>query len=66
MIKKWFADSETIVWARLQALVGFLAVVLTLVDPSLITAVLDPKYIPFFLLANGIATEYLRRRRAEM
>lgn len=64
MLRKWFRDSETILWARIQAVIGVLAVALTFVDPSLVTQIIEPKYIPFFILANGIATEYLRRYRS--
>jgi hypothetical protein len=62
--KSFFKSSETIFWARVQAVLGLLALAVTFVDPQLIAPVLDPKYLPWFLLANGIGTEYLRRRRA--
>ena len=63
-IKAWFAHSETIAWARLQAALGLAVAILTYVDPQLIAPVLPSAYLPWFLLANGIATEVLRRRRA--
>jgi hypothetical protein len=63
-IRSWFKDSETIAWARIQAVLGFLAIALTYVDPTLMAPVLGD-YAPWFLLLNGLATEYLRRRRAD-
>ena len=62
-IRELFHDSETIFWARLQTALGFAAVVLTYVDPDLLQPIIDVKYFPWFLFANGVATEYLRRRR---
>lgn len=63
MLKKWFSDSETILWARLQTALGFAVSVLTFVDPQLLAPVLPPKWFPILVLLNGLATEYLRRRR---
>ena len=63
-IKTFFKGSETIAWALLQTALGFAVSVLTFVDPQLLAPVLPPKWFPVFLLANGLATEYLRRRRA--
>lgn len=63
-IREFFRDSETIAWARIQAVLGFLAVIITYVEPALVVPVLGD-YAPWFLLLNGLATEYLRRRRAE-
>lgn len=64
-IKAFFKGSETIFWARLQMVLGAIAVALTYVDPSLLQPIFDPRWFPWFLAANGIATEYLRRRRDE-
>lgn len=62
-LRKWVKDSETIAWARLQMIVGFIAGILTMVDPSLLSPVVPAEWLPWFLLLNGLATEYLRRRR---
>ena len=62
-IKAWCFYSETIFWSRLQTVLGAAAVALTYVDPTLLEPVLGGQYFPWFLFANGIATEYLRRRR---
>lgn len=65
-IRAWFKDSETLAWARIQAVLGFLAVILTYVDPGTLSPLLgDVKWFPWLVLANGLATEYLRRRRAD-
>lgn len=67
-IKTFFKNSETIAWARFQAALGAIANVLVFVDPNLVAAVIPPEYariIAVYMLLNGLATEYLRRRRAE-
>ncbi|WP_028034098.1 hypothetical protein [Chelativorans sp. J32] len=63
-VKDFFKDSETIAWARIQAVLGLLALLLTYVEPTLIAPLLGD-YAPWFLFLNGLATEYLRRRRAD-
>ena len=64
-IVAFFSGSETIFWARLQTALGVVAAVVTYVDPALLEPVLPAKWFPLLVLANGIFTEYLRRRRAE-
>ena len=66
-IKAFFKSSETIFWARLQALLGFVSLALTYVDPSVVQPIFggDAQKFGWFLVANGLATEYLRRRRDE-
>jgi len=61
-LKAFFADSETIFWARAQMGLGLLFEVVTSVDPNLFAPVFGD-YFPYFLIANGLLTEYLRRRR---
>ncbi|MDW6020226.1 hypothetical protein SAZ10_00455 [Mesorhizobium sp. BAC0120] len=63
-IKAFFSDSETIFFARLQAAAGIAAAVMTYVDPQVLAPVIPTAWFPLFLVANGIAMEYLRRRRA--
>jgi lysozyme family protein len=68
-IRKWCKDSETIFWARLQVLLGSAAAIVMAVaaDPSVdaaIQAVLKPAYVPYYVIAFGLLTEVLRRRRA--
>lgn len=62
-IKSFFRDSETLAWARLQVALGVIAGALTFIDPSLLAGVLPAEWFPWVLLLNGLATEYLRRRR---
>lgn len=68
-IKAWFKHSVTILWARIVTLGGAaLAAVLSLSgDPnvsSAIQSVLQPKLIPYYVIAIGLITELARRRTA--
>lgn len=65
MLKKWFRDSEVLFWARLQMAVGVIATVITFVEPSVLQPILPPDWFPYLIVANGIATEVLRRLRDE-
>lgn len=65
-IKSFFRDSETLFYARLQMVIGLVAGALTFVEPSLLAGVLPAEWFPWVLLANGLATEYLRRRRSDL
>ena len=64
-IKKFFKDSETIFYARLQYFLGIVAMIVTYVDPSVLEPIFPNGYFPVFLTFSGIMTEYLRRRRDE-
>lgn len=59
-IRVWFKDSETIVWARLQLIVGAVWAVLIASDLS---SVLPAKWLPFWMIFSGIVTEVSRRAR---
>lgn len=61
-IKAFFSGSETIFWARLQVLIGAIAAAIVYFDPGLLAPVLPAGWLPWVVLANGVATEYLRRR----
>jgi hypothetical protein len=69
-IKAFFGHSVTILWARLVAVIGLLlAFSDQLLDlfsmPGIkdqVQAVLDPKYVPFYLIAIAVVTELARRR----
>ena len=68
-IKAWFKHSMTIFWARLVAFAGALmAAGLNLLnDPTIrdaIQAALQPRYIPYYVIAIGFITELARRRTA--
>jgi hypothetical protein len=62
-IKAFFFESETIAWARIQAALGAVALILTYVEPTVLAPISPSEWVPGFLVANGIATEFLRRRR---
>ncbi|MCF8478106.1 MAG: hypothetical protein K9G60_13845 [Pseudolabrys sp.] len=69
-IKAWFKNSATIVWARLQVIAGVLAAsaFALLQDPNVTGALqsaLQPKFIPYYVIAIGLVTELARRRTAE-
>lgn len=64
--KAFFKNSETILYARLQVISGFILAVFSSIDWTTVTVNLnDAKnslYIALGLIANGILTEVLRRR----
>lgn len=64
-IEKWFADSETIFFARLQLAIGAVLQVIFSLDlmPVFEVAGLGD-YFPVWLVGSGIATELLRRHRS--
>lgn len=66
-IKAWFKYSVTILWARAVALAGLLLAAgeTLLADQNVtgaIQSVLQPKLIPYFIVAIGLITELARRR----
>jgi hypothetical protein len=68
-IKSWFKDSVTILWARTQVLAGLIVAMLMALaaDPNVtgaIQAALQPKLIPYYVIAIGLITEIARRRTA--
>jgi len=68
-IRSWFCNSVTILWARTQVLVGVIVATLMALasDPnvtSAIQAALQPKLIPYYVIAIGLITEIARRRTA--
>jgi hypothetical protein len=63
----WFRHSATILWARLVACAGLVMVALEamLHDPNVSLAIqsaLQPKYVPYYVIAIGLITELARRR----
>lgn len=63
-IRVWFKDSETIVWARLQMLIGGLWTVLSVTDLTPIFSLFGwEKYIPASIFVMGLITEMVRRHR---
>jgi hypothetical protein len=68
-IKGWFKYSVTILWARVVTLAGVLcAAALSLLGDSGITgaiqSLLQPQYIPWYVIGIGVITEFARRRTA--
>jgi hypothetical protein len=66
-IKAWFKHSLTILWARAVTLAGLLLAAgdALLADPNVtgaIQSVLQPKFVPYFIIAIGLVTELARRR----
>lgn len=67
--KAWFRHSSTILWARAVALAGVALAAFegVMVDPSMTAAlqqVLQPKFVPYYVIAIGLVTELARRRTA--
>lgn len=54
----WFYNSGTILWARLNVLLGCIILVITTTDMS---PWLPAKYMPAWIIINSVITEYLRR-----
>jgi hypothetical protein len=68
-VRVWFRNSVTILWARVQVLAGVVVACLMALasDPNVtgtIQAALQPKYIPYYVIAIGLITEMARRRTA--
>jgi hypothetical protein len=68
-IRSWFKNSITIFWARVQVLTGFAVASLMALasDPNVTGAIqtaLQPKFIPYYVIAIGLITEIARRRTA--
>lgn len=69
-IKAWFKNSITILWARIQVLAGVVAAsaFALLQNPDVTSALqsaLQPKFIPYYVIAIGIITEMARRRSVD-
>ena len=65
--KYWFRNSVTILWARIQVLVGLVTASLLALaaDDSVTGAIrsaLQPNFIPYYVVAIGLITEIARRR----
>ena len=68
-VRVWFRNSVTILLARVQVLAGVVVACLMALasDPNVtgaIQAALQPKYIPYYVIAIGLITEMARRRTA--
>ena len=58
-----FRGSETIIWARAQVALGSLWMALSAAD--LTPIIVNPKYIAYWTIFNGVVSEMLRRSREE-
>ena len=70
-IKAWLKNSVTILWARVVALGGLLLASgqSIVADPNVNGAIqqaLQPKFIPYYVIAIGLITEIARRRTAKV
>lgn len=61
-VKAFFLYSETILLARLQAFAGVVLGVFVSLDPSVFQGYVPSQWVPVYLLAVGVLTEYARRR----
>ncbi|HZL30395.1 MAG TPA: hypothetical protein VFC54_04960 [Pseudolabrys sp.] len=66
-IRAWFKNSVTILWARIQVVAGagVAAAFALLQNPDVTGALqsaLQPKFIPYYVIAIGLVTELARRR----
>ena len=66
-LKAWFKHSLTILWARGVAVIGVLLAAgeALLQDPNVTGAIqsaLQPKFVPYYVIAIGLVTELARRR----
>ena len=59
----WFYNSETILWARIQMIVGVVWTVLLTTDLS---PIMSGKMLTYWLIFSGVVTELLRRRGTEV
>lgn len=62
MIGKIFSNSETIVFARLQVVIGGLLTA-GVANGDAISQVLPPNLLPWWMVGSGVITEVLRRLR---
>ena len=61
-IKAFFYNSETILWARIQLVVGATWAVLLTTDLS---PIISGKWLTYWMIFSGVVTELLRRRGTE-
>ncbi len=69
-IKASFKHSVTILWARVVAVAGLVLMAgqSLLADPNVsaaIQSVLQPKFVPYYVIAIGLITELARRRTVD-
>lgn len=65
LFERYFKDSETILWARLQMLGAAIIAVLATIDPMLFSSYIPTGYLPIYIFVSGVITEIARRMRAK-
>lgn len=60
---RWFKDSETILWARIQMLVAALITTVAVIDPMVFSNYIPTGYMPIYIFVSGVITEFARRLR---
>jgi hypothetical protein len=68
-VKSLFSHSVTILWARIVAASGLLLALTEslIADPTVDAAIrqaMQPRYIPYYVIAIGLVTELVHRRTA--
>lgn len=62
-IHSTFRESEVILWARFNVLMGTVWIALQGVDVS--PLIKDPKYLVYYIIFSNVVNELVRRRKAE-
>lgn len=65
LFERYFKDSETILWARLQMLGAAIIAVLATIDPMLFSNYIPTGWLPIYIFVSGVITELARRLRAD-
>lgn len=63
-IKALWSSNETILWARIQMLLGVLVTVIATVDPTIFHVYVPVQYLPIYIVVSGVITELARRYKA--
>lgn len=64
MLKRWFRDSETLLFARLQYWIGIVWTALLVADLGPVFDVFGlGKWFPVWLVVSGVVTEIARKAR---
>lgn len=65
LFERYFKDSETILWARLQMVIAAVIAVLATIDPMLFASYIPTGWLPIYIFISGVITEIARRLRAK-
>ncbi len=64
-LKALWTKNHTIIWARIQMLIGAIITVLAVTDPTLFYAYIPVQYLPIYVVLSGVVTELARRYKAK-